>query len=189
MFALFIALLVFLYLERRFRAFAFALLIPQVIAFGAVNPVQRGLPMFVDSDLRRFVGARPELLSGKWIVFSDSVVTSGFVAATGCDVYTGLHHIPDVDHFPLFAANHLDLEILNRAGYLSAHMRDPDEPMSLKLRTVGFVEWDLSPADHILKQIGIKYVAFDFQPPPIWERYLTALSAGPVDGLWLYKLR
>jgi hypothetical protein len=189
LFSLFITLLVFLYLERRSRAFALALLVPHVIAFSAVNPVQRGLPMFVDTDLRRFVAARPELLSGKWMVFSDAVVTSGFVAATGCDVYSGLHHIPDVDHFPLFAAHHLDLETLNRAGYLSAHLRGPGEPMGVKLRTIGFVEWDVAPADTILKDIGIKYLAFDFRPPAVWERYMTPLSGTPVDGFWLYELR
>lgn len=189
LFALFVTLLVFLYLEKRVWAFAIALLVPQAIAFGAVNPVQRGLPMYLNSDLKRFVGARPELLNGRWMVFSDSVVTSGFVAATGCDVYTGLHHIPDIDHFPLFAANHVDLEILNRDGYLNAHLRAPGEQMFVKLRTIGVVEWDVSPADPILKQIGIRYVAFDNQPAAVWSSYMRPLSASPVDGFWLYELR
>ncbi|MBV8068923.1 MAG: hypothetical protein JO270_03395, partial [Acidobacteriaceae bacterium] len=125
LFAIFVTLLVWLYLRGWKRAFALTLVIPQAIVFGAVNPVQRGLPMFVNSDLRRFVAQHPDLLKGKWIVFSNSVVSSGFVAATGVDVYTGLHYIPHIDDFPIYAAHHLDLDILNRDGYLDAHLRTP----------------------------------------------------------------
>jgi len=61
--------------------------------------------------------------------------------------------------------------------------------MQVKLRTVGLVEWQTSPADAILKQIGIEYLAFDNQPPPVWSPYIEPLSAMPIDGFWLYKLR
>lgn len=188
-FALLAALPVAPYLWRKKWAFAITLMVPQVIAFGAINPIERGLPVFTKSGLRQLVRERPALLDGKWLMFSDTPVTSGFLAATGCDVYTGLHYIPDIDHFRIYAANHLDLQILNRDGYLGAHLRKPDEKMSVGLRTVGYVEWRVSPADPILKQLGIRYVAFDFQPPAVWLSYMTPLSTTAVDGFWLYELR
>ncbi len=100
---------------RKFEL-ALALIIPQAALFGSVNPVQRGLPVFTSSDLYVFVRNHPALLRGKWLVFSDSVVNSGFIAATGCDVYTGLRYLPDIDHFGLFAANRYQLNALNRDG-------------------------------------------------------------------------
>src|SRR5581483_1477502 len=43
-----------LMLTRRQTGFAVTLLVPQLLIFGPVNPVERGLPVFVQSELRRF---------------------------------------------------------------------------------------------------------------------------------------
>ncbi len=187
--ALFASLLVFFFLERRKWAFAIALILPEVAIFGAVNPIERGLPMFTESHLRKFVRQNPAILNGKWLVFSDGITDSGFLAAAGCSVYTGLHYLPDVDHFPIFSANHLNLEILNRDGYLTAHLRQNAGNMRVELVNTGIVQWDVSPADPILKQIGIKYFAFDQPPGQDLLPFISPLSPEPIDGLWLYEMR
>jgi hypothetical protein len=181
--------LVYLFLARYPWAFALLLVLPQAVVFGRVNPVERGLSVYLDSDLRKFVRQNPALLTGKWLVFSDSVVNPGFFAATGAEVYGGTHYLPDIDHFPVFAANHLDLNILNRDGYLDAHLRRPEEPLKLELRAAVLVQLDVRPGDQILKQLGIRYVAFDFLPDEKALPLLRPLSAEPVDGYWLYELR
>ncbi len=181
--------LVFLFLSRRKWAFALALLLPQAIIFGPVNPVVRGVSVFTGSSLRHFVQQNPSLLKGKWIDFSDSVVNSGFLAATGCEVYTGTHYLPDIDHWGLFRANHLDINLLDRLGYLDAHLRRPNEPMKLELLQTVVVQWDVSPADEILKQLGIRYAAFDQPLDSYWSSFVVPLSSGPIDGFWLYRLR
>src|SRR5207248_474518 len=130
-------------------ALPLALVVPQALLFGTVNPLQRGVGVFTSSDLYRFVRRSPELLNGKWLVFSDSVVKSGFLAATGCAVYTGEHYLPDIDHFPVFAESGLDPAALNRLGYLNAHPIEPNEKMSLQF-SVPVLRWRVSPTDPLL---------------------------------------
>ncbi|MBV8553222.1 MAG: hypothetical protein JOY54_18140 [Acidobacteriaceae bacterium] len=187
--ALFTTVLVFLFLSGWKLTFAMALVLPSAIVFGAANPVEQGMGVFTKSELHQFVRQNPQLLNGKWIMFSDSVVNSGFLAATGCDVYTGTHYLPDVDHFPVFAAHGLDLQTLNRSGYLDAHLRGPEEKMRLERPSPVVVQWDVSPADPILKELGIKYAAFDRQPSADLLQFMEPLASKPVDGFWLYQLR
>ena len=187
--ALAAGILVSFIVSARKLALALALIVPQAALFGWVNPVERGLPAFTSSGLYVFVRHHPELLQGKWLAFSDSVVNSGFIAATGCDVYTGLRYLPDIDHSGLFAAYHYDVQALNRSGFLTAHLRKGDEPSRIEVPLPHIAQWDVSPADPIVKELGIKYFAFDQPIPPALGPDLIALSPGAVDGFWLYRLR
>jgi hypothetical protein len=181
--------LCYLFFARLKWAFAALLILPQAFVFGGVNPIERGLSVYLDSDLRKFVRQNPELLKGKWLMVCDSVVGSGFLAATGANVYNGIHYLPDVDNFPVFSANHLDLDILNRDGYLNVHLRLPSEPMKLELPVPYIVQWDVRPGDAILKQLGIRYAAFDRLPDNEALTFLRPLAEKPLDGFWLYELR
>ncbi|MBV9302196.1 MAG: hypothetical protein JOY62_11150 [Acidobacteriaceae bacterium] len=166
---------------------AAALVIPQALVFGSVNPIERGTAVFTSSELFKFVRKHPELLHAKWIVFSDSVVNSGFLAATGCNVYTGCHYLPDIDHFPLFAARGLDPPALNRLGYLTAHALPPGEKPSVQF-LIPILRLSISPTDPLLPALGIRYVAFDQQPAPALVAGLMPLSAETIPGFWLYRL-
>jgi hypothetical protein len=185
--AFFVAGLITVLISGRKLALALALVVPQALLFGTVNPLQRGVGVFTSSELYKFVRANPQLLHGKWFVFSDAVVGSAFIAATGCDVYTGDHYLPDIDHFQLFAQSGLDPAAFNRLGYLDASAVPPGEKSSLEFRAP-VLRWKVSPADPILPRLGIKYVAFDQPPPAAWVSRLTPISSQPVDGFWLYRL-
>ncbi len=184
--ALFAAALITLLVTGQRLALALALVVPQALVFGTVNPLERGLVTITASPLFQFVRERPALLRGKWIVFSPSETSSGFFAASGCDVYTGMHYLPDIDHFPLFAAHGIDPQTLNALGYLLARPLPPNEKMSFELRPP-VLAWNVSPTDAILPQLGIKYVAFDEPPPPALIPNLIPLSPQPIDGFWLYR--
>jgi hypothetical protein len=184
----FVAGLITLLVSGRKVGLALALVIPQALLFGTVNPVERGVGVFTSSELYKFVRRNPELLNGKWILFSGAVVGSAFLAATGCDVYTGDHYLPDIDHFPLFAQTGLDPAAFNRLGYLDAHPIPPNEKTSVEF-FVPVVRWKVSPADPILPQIGIRYVAFDQPPPAAWVSKLVPISSRPIDGFWLYRFQ
>jgi hypothetical protein len=106
----------------------------------------------------------------------------------GFQVYTGTHYCPDIDHFALFRRNDLDTAILNRLGYLDAHPLRAGETSSLTLENPVVVRWNVSPTAPILKQIGIKYVAFDTVASPVISDGLIPLSKHAVDGYWLYQL-
>lgn len=186
--ALFAAGLIVCMLTSRQGALALALILPEALLFGSVNPIEHGLPVFTKSELHEFVERHPEVLKGRWLVYSDTPVSSGFFAASGCRVYTGLRYLPDIDHFTLFAARGLDLNLFNRLGYLNAHPITKNEITSAAWQPNGILIWNVAPTDSILPQIGIRYVAFDSKPTPDLEKGLKPLSSKPVDGFWLFEL-
>lgn len=185
--ALFAAFLSMLVIAGKGRQLALWLIIPQALAFGLVNPIELGIPEFTQSNFNRFVQSHRELLQGKWLVYSDTPIRSGFVAEAGCQVYTGTRYVPDIDHFALFAQRGLDLNVFNRLGYLDAHPIAPADPTRFIQQSPVVVEWDIAPADPILKQLGIRYIAFDSKPQASWLNGLTPVSPVPIDNLWIYK--
>jgi uncharacterized integral membrane protein len=182
-------LLIALLITGRSQALALWLVLPQVVLFSAVNPLERGLPVFTSSPLFAFVHDHPALREGKWIVFSDTVVSSGFFEATGCDVYTGMHYLPDIDHFRLFAAHGYDIASLNESGFLTAHLRNPNELQRVEAQRPGVMQWDVRPSDSLVKDLGIKYAAFDQPLELASDPHLAPLAPGKIDGFWLYQLR
>jgi hypothetical protein len=121
-------------------------------------------------------------------VYSDTPVSSGFLAAVGCRVYTGTRYLPDIDHFALFASHGLDLNALNRLGYLDGHAVPPGARSEFDLDAPVIVRWNVAPQDPTLRQIGIRYLAFDARPAAGISNGLISLSSQPIDGFWLYKL-
>jgi hypothetical protein len=186
--ALIAAVLATLLISGRKRWLAGCLLFSQILAFAGVNPIEQGLPELTKSDLHSFVQAHRAILTGRWLVFSDTPVRSGFLAAQGLDVYTGTRYLPDIDHFALFASRGLNLDTFNRLGYLNAHAIKPGQPTQFVQTSPVVVEWDVAAADPLLPQLGIRYIAFDVKPDAIMIQGLSALSDSPVDGLWLYRI-
>jgi hypothetical protein len=183
--AAFVTLLV----TGRKRLLALSLVVSQALMFGTVNPLERGIGVFMDSTMRSFIKANPNLLDDKWIVFSGSIVGSGYLAAEGCDVYTGERYVPDVDHFALFASRKLDVETFNRLGFLVAIPQAAELPTRFEMNGSAVVSWYVAPDDPLLRQIGIRYEAFDGQPPPPeLAAKLIPLSDKAVDGFWLYRV-
>jgi hypothetical protein len=186
--ALFVALLCSFFLAGRERAFLLLLVIPQVMVNSTVNPMERGLPSFTESAFHQFVRQHRDLLGGKWLVYSNSIVRSGFVAASGCSVYTGTRYLPDIDHFSLFAARGLDLNVFNRLGYLDAAAIPASDPTRFVQTHAVVVNWNVAPDDPLLAKLGIRYVTFDEKPGPQLLHNLRAVHDGPLDGLWIYEV-
>ncbi len=186
-----LAVAVTLMIASRHRVLAIALVGSHALFFGAINPVQRGVHVFTQSALFRFVHSDPALTRDRWIIYTDQPTLSGLFAGVGCEIYTGTRYLPDIDHFSLFKQRGLDLEGFNRLGYLLVTLPDEDRQTKLHLINPVIVDWKVSPLDPLLKQIGIRYVAFDAisEPPPPWAaRGLIKLADHPVDGFWLYRL-
>ena len=106
----------------------------------------------------------------------------------GCEVYTGTRYLPDIDHFSLLAARGLDLATFNRLGYLDAIAIPWNQPSTFHLDSQVVVRWYVNANDPILRQLGIRYVAFDVKPAPDLSAGLRPISADAVDGFWLYEL-
>jgi hypothetical protein len=184
----FTAFLIYTFIAARQIPLMSALVIANVIYFGNVNPIERGLTVITGSPLYAFVQTHKSLLDGKWLVYSDSPVSTGFMASMGFQVYTGTHYCPDIDHFPIFRRYGLNTTLLNRLGYLDAHPLKPGEASTVSLDNPVVVRWSVAPTAPILKQIGIKYVAFDSVASPVISGGLVPVGSGAIDGFWLYRI-
>jgi hypothetical protein len=128
------------------------------------------------------------MLRHKWIYFADGVAAPGFLEAVGCDEYTGLHYLPGIDHFPIFQARGFNMATINSSGYFLAHAIDNLSPSYVRQLQTGVAEWYVSPADPVLKLLGIEYAAFDRQPAPAIASGLIPVRDRPLGNIWLYRL-
>ena len=137
--------------DNRQRMFAAVIVIPNVLLFGLINPVERGIDTVTRSTLFEVVHNNGQLLHGKWLIFSAGFPASIFTAV-GCDVYNGSKYLPDVDHFPLLAKHGLDTRILNNLGYIDIEQLQPGQRPTARRGPFGVV-MGLSPLDPLLKEM------------------------------------
>ena len=182
-------ILTLLILENRGRALAIILVASNAYAFGSINPIERGMGVITGSNLYKLVQGNTELLRGKWIVFSDRQELSGFVESVGCNTYTGMRFLPDVDHLSLFVSRGMNAQVFNNSTYLTAHAIGIQDKSYFEASVPGVTRWYVNPSDPILRTLGIKYVAFDQRPSgEIASGLIPIHDNSPVDKFWLYRL-
>jgi hypothetical protein len=81
------------------------------------------------------------------------------------------------------------METFNRLGIVVARPLAPGQKRSVELPLPYEVLWNISPTDPILKEMGIRYLAFDSRPPAAIESQLIPMTAEPISGVWIYKAR
>jgi hypothetical protein len=186
--AAYLSAVIVLLFENRRGAIAALLIVPQIAAFGLVNPLDRGLRVFESSPLFRFVHSRRELLNGTWIVYSPSVVHAPFFSAVGCRVVTGLHYLPDLEALSVFDPDGSEQSIVNQSGWLLTEPRFDGRPAIFEQLQPGIHVLKVNPLDPGLKRIGVTHAAFVVRPPPETRAGLVELSPDPVNGFYLYAL-
>jgi hypothetical protein len=181
-----VALLGALLLDGRKLGFALAAIVPHMLLFGMFNPLQRGMGAVTDSELFQAVHREPKLLEGKWLVFTEKRPASLF-SAVGCDLYNGVRYLPDIDHFALLRARGLDVNALNNLGYFEVRALGAGEHAWARRDEGGTVQLGVNPVDPLVKDLGIRYVAFEKRPGVDVEAGLRGL--GSASGFWLYAVR
>lgn len=186
--ALWAGTLIALLLDARRLAFAAAAILPGVLLFGAVNPLERGMATITESPLFELVHREPRLLEGKWLVYGDGFPPAIFTAA-GCDVYNGMRYIPDLDLLPALERHGVDSRIFrDNLGYVAIAWLKPGEHARADLGEYG-PTLSVSPVDPLLKDLGIRYVAFHKHPSDDVLAHLKPLVNGSVSEFWLYELK
>lgn len=187
--AAFLGIVVELMIQHKDHILAVALIGSNALFFGLINPIERGTDVMTGSPLHYFVRNHRELLNNKWVVFSDSILDSGFLASTGCNVYTGNRFLPDIDHFSLLASRVANIKEANNLGYLIAREIPPGQQGFFSRGLFrNQMYWNVSSLDPILPALGIKYVAYAQVPSSAVRTKLIPLSDKPVDNLWLFRL-
>ncbi len=158
------ALAIGLLLDGRRWAFSAVVVIPNILLFGLINPIQRGIDPVTTSPLFEIVHKNPKLLDGKWMVFPNGFPASIFTAV-GCDVLNGMRYLPDLRKFPVLAAHGVDTKPFNNLGYVDGRSvgAGPTFPQPKAVSKYGPL-LSVDPMDPLLKELGIRYVAFHEHP-------------------------
>jgi hypothetical protein len=182
------AFLVFCLRQNWRRLLAIALLLPAAATTALVNPVDRGLDVIVNSSLSATIKRQPELRGGRWLVFSSGVALAGFFSASGLDLFNGLKIIPPLNELTLFDPERKYASVLNQSCYLVAHVQTETGPSEFESPNPGMVFWKVNPLDPKLKEIGIKYLAFDSPPDSSIRQKLKLIFKEESTRIWAYEL-
>jgi len=182
------SLLLFCVLTHRKMAFFLFLVCPLIFANTLVNPLDRGFGAIDDSGLHALAANRA-YRQGGWIVFSRNTTAPGFFSANGFNVFNGCKYTPDLKALALLDPGRLYFPKYNQAAFFLARALPLDAPPSFAIPAVFIVEFGVSPADPALRQMHIRYAAFDRLPDPqvLAASGLIPLAQSPVDGFWLYE--
>lgn len=180
-------------LEGWVLGFGVAVVVPLIIAYSFVNPLERGFNTIFRSELFQTVQSHPALRRGKWLVFSQAPTLdpwgSGFVSAVGCDVFNGLKYVPDLKDLELFDTTGTNRAKLNQSAYLLVELAPNGSSEDFeRLGPIGILVWKVNPLDRRFQQIGIRYLAFPSQPPPEVLKGLKPAANNPVSTFWIYEL-
>jgi hypothetical protein len=187
--AAYVAVLIVAMVANQYWLLAFCLVLPQLLAFGLVNPIDRGLRVIESSRLFQFMQSREELRRDRWIVYSPSVTHPGLFNAVGAEVVNGLDYVPDLKSLSVFDPGGAQEETINRSVWLLAEPRyDDGGPPYFEYPQFNTLILRVNPLDARLQRIGVRYAAFLRKPPEDVAARMKALSPGPVSGFWLYEL-
>ena len=173
--------------DGRRMLFSAAVVVPNLLLFSLINPVQHGIDVITSSTIFPLVQNDKRLLHGKWLIFPDMFPASIFTAA-GCDVYSGQKYLPDVDHFALIKSHVLNGQLINNSGYLDIEELKPGQQPFMKQGPYGMI-MSISPLDPLVKQLGIRYMAFHKRPSEEVLARLKPLVNGQVSEFWIYEFR
>ncbi len=169
------------------RWFAAAVVVPNALLFGMVNPIQRGIKTVTSSTLFEKIQQDRRLLEGKWMVFADDFTASPFVAV-GCRTFNGSKQLPDIDNFPLLERHGVDTNVLNNLSYIDAAELPPGQPPKAEQGKYG-VFLKISPLDPLVRELGIQYLAFHRLPSEEVRAHLKPLAPGNLSEFYLYEFK
>jgi len=186
--ALYITFLV-LFLRNNWRSsFATALLLPAIATTALVNPLDRGFDVVLKSSVAAKVQQQPELKDNRWLVFCSWVTLPGFFSACGLNLANGIKIIPALNELTRFDPEGKYRSVFNQSCYLVAQVHKENDASEFETPNNGVVIWKVNPLDPRLKEIGIKYLAFDSPPDPSIRQQLRVILEEESNGIWAYEL-
>ena len=162
------------------------LLVPLVLANGLVNPIDRGVRVVTQSALFRAMQGEPHLRENRWLVYSRGVVPTGFVVATGADVFNSFKVLPNLRDMAVFDPQGRFVRSYNQSGFIVAQPLPEGQPSTFENVSSGVLLWSISPLDPALRQIGVRFLAFDEEPEPALVAKLRRIHP-EVPGFFLYE--
>jgi hypothetical protein len=157
-----------------------------------VNPISQGLGPIKNKKISKFIRENKDnQIDGEWVVYG-SFVYANFFKASGADVFNGVKYTPDLKDLKV-----LDVEkkydfVYNRYAHID--VQEPNNEPGKKedlfvLRQPDLYTINVDPCSDKIKKIGIKNIAFSYEPKKSSLTCLRPIMDAPIDGIWLYKVK
>lgn len=170
------------------RILTLGLLLPAIATTVLINPLDRGFAVIFKSSLAAKIKQHPELKDNRWLVFSSWITLPGFVSACGVNLANGLKIIPSIGELSRFDPEGKYESVINQSCYLIAQVGEEIGASEFQSPNSGVIHWKVNPLDPTLKEIGIKYLAFDFPPDSFIREKLKVILEDAPAGVWAYEL-
>jgi hypothetical protein len=174
-------------LEHWTPALAALLIVPLCLANGLINPLDRGLRVVTKSALYRAVQGDPQMRAAKWLVYSHDFTLTGFVVASGADVFNSFKVLPNLGAMAPFDPERRAVHSYNQSGHMVVRPLPEGQPSRFENPDVGLLRWSVSPLDPALRKAGIRYLVFDEPPEDAFVRGLRRIDS-QVPNIYLYEL-
>lgn len=151
-----------------------------------INPLSRGLDFFLKNPIYTSINKIVKNdKDAKWVVFGNQMIISNFIKSTGANVWSGVKYVPDMKLMHILDKNGKQDSVYNRYAHI-VYMPyiDNKDSVIFNLAQMDLYSVSVDPCSPKLKEIGIKYFLFTYQPQPIEVRCMELVES---NNFLIYK--
>ncbi|MEO6132185.1 MAG: hypothetical protein ABIQ02_10080 [Saprospiraceae bacterium] len=172
-------------LNKVFKYSFFALGLLILLPNARINPLSKGLSPYFDNAVYKAVSEVEHSDPGQgWILFG-SFTYGNFLKAAGVNVLNGNQCIPPLDKMHILDPEMKSDSIYNRYAHIDVLPFIDQDSVKFTLIQPDRYSIRMDPCSPRLQQIGIKYIAFTYQPQPVEVECMTPVKSAP--GILIYK--
>jgi len=151
-----------------------------------INPLSKGLSPFLENKVYKTVSKiNDKDPDAGWIVFGN-MIAADMVKATGANCFNGVQFAPPLEKLHILDPLGKDNAIYNRYAHIVVDpLTDGEDSVHFTLFGADQYGVQVDPCSPRLKQMGIKYVMFNYKPPQ--EQVNCMLPVTDTCGFFIYK--
>lgn len=150
-----------------------------------INPLCKGLSPFLDNKVyQTFAEIEAKDPGAKWLVFGH-MTAPNFLKAAGLNVFNGVQYAPHLEELKILDPTQQKIEVYNRYAHIMYYpFIDGKDSVDFNLIQPDFYHVKMDPCSPRMKQLGIKYIVFAYNPPAAEIRTLSFVKE--TCGLYIY---
>jgi hypothetical protein len=180
----------FFLLGRNVPALAACVLIPNLVSYGLVNPITKGLTPITGSRLFDTVSriAREDP-RGRWTAYR-SLYMADYIKAAGAAVFNGTCFVPPLEDLRVLDPGGLQSSTYNRLAHMILEPTTGTGIAFVQTGSADIYTIEIDPANEAWRRLGVRYAVLPYEATD--ERFLklaAPLFTYPETGLWVYRYR
>ncbi|MEP6645457.1 MAG: hypothetical protein ABJC12_00090 [Saprospiraceae bacterium] len=178
-------LMLFFNFNKIFKISFFALGLLIILPNIKINPLSVGLSPYYDNVVYKTVTEVEKSDPGQgWILFG-KFTYGNFLKAAGVKCFNGNQCVPPFDKLKILDPEMKSDSIYNRYAHIDVLPFIDADSVKFSLVQNDRYTIKMDPCSPRIVQMGIKYIAFTYQPQPIEVECMTEVKEAP--GLFIYK--